>query len=110
MTTSTTVLAANDHELMKLVRARIEAQYPLAFIAQELGVDVHELIHWIMDVYKAPPKLKRDAPFANAKYGPPIGQPKRKGNPWSPAEAVRRQTAWERSRSGAAATRKANAG
>lgn len=104
VTDTTGMLTANNHELMKLVRARIEAQYPLGFIAQELDVDVQDLIDWIMDVYKAP---RRDKPQANAKYGPAIGEPKRAGNGWSPAEHVRRQTAWERQRAGAAEARKA---
>lgn len=104
--TDTSMLTANNHELMKLVRARIEAQYPLGFIAQELDVEVQDLIDWIMDVYKAPPKLKRDAPLANAKYGPPIGQPKR-ATGWSRAASARLQSDWERQHNGAAEARRA---
>lgn len=97
----------SDHAFMRLLRVQVHTTKPLARIALELGVDLSDLMNWI-DQYKDPPKLKRDAPLVNAKYGPPIGQPKR-ATGWSLAEQSRRQSAWERQRAGAAEARKAMA-
>lgn len=98
----------SDHAFMRLLRVQVHTTKPLERIASELGVDLGDLMNWI-DQYKDPPKLKRDAPLANAKYGPPIGQPKRASTGWSLAEQGRRQNAWERQHAGAAQARKANA-
>lgn len=104
---SAALLTSNNHELHALVRARIEAQYPLGFIAQELDVEVQELIDWIMDVYKAsPPDPKK---YQNRGYAP-IGKSRGAGgNGWSMPAQVRRQTTWEKQRAGAVEARKANA-
>lgn len=90
----------SDHAFMRLLRVQVHTTKPLARIASELGVDLHDLMDWI-DQYKDPPKLKRDAPLANAKYGPPIGQPKRATGGWSRAVSARMKADWERQHNGA---------
>lgn len=94
-----------DHIFWANIRIQCNTTKSLAQIAAGLGVDVAELVAWI-EAYREPTAPKQPL---NAKYGPPIGQPKRIGNPWSPAEAVRRQSAWERAHAGAAEARKATA-
>lgn len=99
-----TDLTPHNHDLMKLVKARVDANYPMTFIAQELGVHVDELCDWILKVYEEP-KAHKHKPYQN-KGATALGEPKRPGNGWSPAAQVRRQTAWQRQHEGAAATRK----
>ncbi len=98
-----TDLAPTNHALMKLVKARVDADYPMTFIAQELGVDVDDLCHWILVDYREPRDHKPKS-YQN-KGADALGEPKRPGNSWSPAAQVRRQTAWQRQRGGASATR-----
>lgn len=94
----------NDHAFMRLIRVQVHTTKPLAQIASELGVDVHDLMQWIED-YREPKRTT----YQNKGAGP-IGKVKRGGgNGWSLAEQSRRQTAWERSHEGAAATLKAMA-
>lgn len=106
-TNPTGILTPTNHDLMALVKARVDADYPMTFIAQELGVDVDDLVHWILKEYREP-KLRKHKPYQN-KGADALGEPKRPGNSWSPAAQVRRQTAWQREHDGVAAARKAMA-
>ena len=99
------ILTTHNHDLMKLVKARVDAEYPMSFIAHELGVDVDDLCRWILHDYREP-RVRKHKPYQN-KGATALGEPKRPGNSWSPAEQVRRQSAWQRQRDGAAAARKA---
>lgn len=92
----------NDHAFWRMLRVQCNTDKPLSRIAAELGVDPDDLCAWIM-AYRSPHAPKQ---YQNKGAGP-IGQPRRAGSPWTPAEHVRRQTAWERSRDGAAEARKA---
>lgn len=93
----------SDHAFMRLLRVQVHTTKPMSQIASDLGVDLDDLMLWIME-YKDPRKKE----YQNKGAGP-IGEPKRPGNGWSPAEHVRRQTAWEREQAGVAEARKANA-
>lgn len=96
---NTHLLTATNHELMKLVTARVKKQLPMSMIAQELSVDVDALCDWILRVYREPKKK----PYQN-KNGGPIGQSRMvEGNEWSRSAQARRQHAWEKQREGARA-------
>ena len=60
----------HDHDLMRMVRARVnqDPPIPMTQIASEVGYDVDVLCAWIM-AYKEPKKHK---PVDNSKYGPAI--------------------------------------
>lgn len=111
--TNTSMLTANpwegknlpplsDHAFMRLLRVQVHTTKPMSQIASELGVDLDDLMAWVM-AYKDPKK----AIYLN-KGADPIGKTQRAGgNGWSLAEQSRRQSAWERQRAGAAEARKA---
>ena len=91
-----------DHAFWRMLRVQCNTTKPMSRIAAELGVDVDDLCAWIM-AYREPRKAKE----YQAKYGPPIGAPKRPGNSWTPAAQSLRHNAWQRQHDGAAAARKA---
>lgn len=94
----------SDHAFMRLLRVQVHTTKPMSQIASELGVDLDDLMLWIMD-YKDPKKTA----YQN-KGAAPIGRTQRAGgNGWSLAEQSRRQSAWERQHAGAAEARKATA-
>lgn len=90
-----------DHAFMRNLRLQCNTSKPMAKIAAELGVDVGDLCDWIMAYTDKPAKRKE---YQNKGAGA-LGEPARGGGSgWSPAAQVRRQTAWQRQRDGAAAT------
>lgn len=91
----------DQHELMRLIRKRVEQQKPMTQIASELGVDVDDLCDFIMK-YKEPRRSKyvrkADPPIASA------GKPIR--NHWEMSEEAQRFSTWKRQREAAAEARR----
>jgi hypothetical protein len=98
-------MTRDDHELMRLIRARVNQNppIPMSQIAAELGVDIDELCAFIM-AYKEPRQRKA---FDNRSYGPPIARVT-PGNVdhWSQPEQAQRFLNWRRARDGAAQARR----
>ena len=97
------LLTPYNHELMKLVKARVCTPMSMTAIAAELGVHVDELCHWIMSVYREPPKRQK---AYNTRHMPAIGFSEQETAKWSATDNARRFTAWKRARDGAAETRR----
>lgn len=93
-----------DHELMRLIRNRVDKGIPMTQIAAEIGVEVDDLCDFIM-AYKEPRKRKVDT----TKAGPPItlnDKPIR--DHWGMSQAAQRFANWKRQHDGAVAARRAN--
>lgn len=88
-----------DHAMMRLIRARVDAGYPMAYIAGEIGCDVSDLCDWIF-AYKDPrPAKAYQNKGADALRGYDPGD---KGG-WNRGAQLRRHLNWERQREGARA-------
>lgn len=97
-------LTPDNHELMGLVRERINTGYPMTGIAKEVGVDINDLCDWIMRVYREP--KKRRTPYVNRMSEPVVYRsPSRK--PLSMRESAQKFAAYKRLQDGARATREA---
>lgn len=98
------LLTPTNHELMKLVKKRVETPMSMTAIAAEIGVHVDDLCHWIMCVYREKPR------HAPKDYQHPsksaIGFSDHATGRWSASEDARRFVAWKKARDGAAATRR----
>jgi hypothetical protein len=90
----------DQHELMRLIRKRVDQQIPMTQIASELGVDVDDLCEFIFK-YKEP----RRRPYVR-KSDPPItidDSPIR--DHWSLSQVAQRFANWKRQHDGAAEAR-----
>jgi hypothetical protein len=97
-----TDLHPTNHELMELVRARIDCGYPMTGIARELGYDVDELCNWIMCIYREP--KKRRQPYVN-RMSEPVAYSAPSRSPLSTRGDAQRLANWKRQREAAAAAR-----
>lgn len=85
-----------DHELMQLIRNRVEQGIPMSQIASEIGVETDDLCDWIMQ-YKEPRRrrsVRKDDPPIKVNDKPIV-------NHWSLSQAAQRFANWQKSRDGA---------
>lgn len=96
------LLTPTNHDLMRLVEARVDSGRAMTTIAAEIGVHVDDLCHWILSVYREPRKPK----VYHRPSMPAIGFSQQETARWSASEDARRFAAWKKARDGAAATRR----
>lgn len=89
----------DDHERMRLIRARVNAGKPMSAIAAEIGEDLDDLVKWIM-TYKEPKRK----PYVNRSTEPVyVSNEVYRPDTFN----SRRFAAWRKAKEGAAAARKA---
>lgn len=91
-------MKTDDHELMRMIRKRVNAGYPMTMIADELGQSVDELCAWIME-YKEP---RRERYVNRQSPAQIITLPGTVERDWH--REAERFKAWKRQHDGAAAT------
>ena len=96
------LLTPTNHDLMRLVKARIDSGRAMTVIAAEIGVHVDDLCQWILTSYREPRKAK----VYHRPEMPAIGYSNQEAAVWSASEDARRFAAWKKARDGAAETRR----
>ena len=95
--TLSTLAGQEKHDLMRLIRKRVEAGYPMTMIAAELGYDVDDICAWIM-AYREPKRHR----YVNRASPADLHQPARTVEQREAAKFA----AWKRQHDGAARTRR----
>lgn len=96
------LLTPHNHDLMRLVKARVDSGRAMTTIAAEIGVHVDDLCDWILTKYREPRKPKE----YHRPSMPAIGFSQQETAKWSAAADTRRFMAWKKARDGAAETRR----
>lgn len=89
----------SDHAFMRLLRVQVHTTKPMSQIASELGVDLDDLMLWIMD-YTAKPKKQK--PYVN-RQSPPLAYADPDRSHWSAPQTAQRFANWRKAQEGARA-------